>query len=456
MSSSDDPYTLNSTQKALRSVIIASISITGAFIATRCWIRARLQIQFSVDDYLLVTAFIIFILQTCFGLFAMDYGGFGRKTSDLSKDVYNMGLKWLVLTQCTYTLALMFAKLSIGLLQLRVMGLSTMTLRRMHYGSIAVNIAVGLNEFFMLLLQCYPNQITGEYQPVIITNADCTDRNPILISVYVYSGVNIVLDWYYSLAMVPLIWRLQNMKTIVKISAIIILGMGIFASIATIVRLKYLVGFADSSDPLLAIVPIGLLSWIEECLGMCAACIATFRPLLRLVPGLTSSRGGGVGGVGLDRPYRSGENSGEGQANMFVTWKSRLHSSTVAAKGRRARAKGVDGLRMHELELGYSEMERSVDDDGDDRTRVHDEESGRRRPSDARGAVDVRHSDDAIRTNRYHPIDEETTTTTTSSGSGSGKDTAEIQTVLDDADSQKSILQHKSESLLTAGESWRK
>ncbi|KAF9633316.1 putative integral membrane family protein [Lasiodiplodia theobromae] len=58
MSSSDDPYTLNSTQKALRSVIIASISITGAFIATRCWIRARLQIQFSVDDYLLVTAFV--------------------------------------------------------------------------------------------------------------------------------------------------------------------------------------------------------------------------------------------------------------------------------------------------------------------------------------------------------------------------------------------------------------
>lgn len=229
------------------------------------------------------------------------------------------------------------------------------------------------------------------------------------------------------------------------------------ASIATIVRLKYLVGFADSSDPLLAIVPIGLLSWIEECLGMCAACIATFRPLLRLIPGLTSSSRGG-GGVGLDRPYRSGENSGEGQANMFVTWKSRLHSSSVG-KVRRARAKGVDGLRMHELELGYSEMERSDDDEEDDRGRVHDEESGRRRPSDGRGAIEGGHGDDAIRTNRYHSGDEEMTTTTmTSSSGGGGKDTVEVQTVPDDADSQKSILQHKSESLLTAGlrESWKK
>lgn len=232
------------------------------------------------------------------------------------------------------------------------------------------------------------------------------------------------------------------------------------ASIATIVRLKYLVGFADSSDPLLAIVPIGLLSWIEECLGMCAACIATFRPLLRLIPGLTSSSRGG--GVGLDRPYRSGENSGEGQANMFVTWKSRLHSSSLG-KVRRARAKGVDGLRMHELELGYSEMERSMDDEDDGRGGVvhhhhhhhhhDDEESGRRRERRPSTVVEGHGDNDAIRTNRYHPGDENTTTTTTSSGSG--KDAAEVQTVPDDADSQKSILQHKSESLLTAG-SWKK
>lgn len=131
----------------------------------------------------------------------------------------------MVLCQCTYTLALLLAKLSIAFLQLRVMGLSTSTLRRLHHLSIGANVFFGLYEFFTLLFQCYPDP-DGVFQPVIIGAANCTNRTPVLVSVYIYSAANILLDWYYSLAMVPLIWSLQNMKPVVKVSAILILGMG--------------------------------------------------------------------------------------------------------------------------------------------------------------------------------------------------------------------------------------
>lgn len=247
----------------------------------------------------------------------------------------------------------MLAKLSIAFLQLRVMGLSTATLRRMHQISIGINLVVGLYEFLTLLFQCYPDP-QGAYTSVLIASADCTDRAPVLVSVYVYSACNIALDWYYALAMVPLIWALQTMKPVVKVSAILILGMGLLcvppsppslrshhqltqhsASIATLVRLKYLVGFADSRDPLLAIVPVGLWSWVEECLGMCAACIATFRPLLRLIPGVRGASGSsGASPAG----------AGSGGDVMFVTWKSRLDG------GRRAERARAERLGLQDLE----------------------------------------------------------------------------------------------------------
>ncbi|KAL0257566.1 hypothetical protein SLS55_008380 [Diplodia seriata] len=358
----------------------------------------------------------------------------------------------------------MFAKLSIGLLQLRVMGLSTSTLRRMHHATIALTILVSMYEFFTLLFQCYPGPEDNNsvFQPVIIATADhsCQARRaPILVSVYVYSAVNIALDWYYSLAMVPLITGLQNMKAVVKATAIVILGMGVFASIATIIRLKYLVGFADSRDPLLAIVPVGLWSWVEECLGMCAACIVTFRPLTRLIPG--TDRSGSTGGG-------SGDDGG-----LFVTWRSRLDCVADGEKGmgRRGRKKGTggpDGVGMEVLEDEDEEEDEEEEwDDG-----VGDEECGGRRAARARAGtktdpgvgggvveyvsdVDDGGGDVAVRSdNRFHHhhdgIDDGTTTImTTRTTSSGGKDNVDVQTVLSDADSQKSFLQQKS------ADSWR-
>ncbi|KAF4311149.1 integral membrane family protein [Botryosphaeria dothidea] len=431
MSSFDDIYKLNETQRVLRGVVIASLTITTAFVVLRCFIRVRLQSQFSIDDYLLVGALTALALQTSFGLYAMDYGGFGRKTSDLPRHVYLKGLKWLTITECTYTLAVMLAKLSIAFLQLRVMGLSTATLRRMHQISIGINLVVGLYEFLTLLFQCYPDP-QGAYTSVLIASADCTDRAPVLVSVYVYSACNIALDWYYALAMVPLIWALQTMKPVVKVSAILILGMGLFASIATLVRLKYLVGFADSRDPLLAIVPVGLWSWVEECLGMCAACIATFRPLLRLIPGVRGASGSsGASPAG----------AGSGGDVMFVTWKSRLDGGRRAERARAERL-GLQDLEGRSVVDGEEEEEEGGGGAG----------GGGKRAS---GGVDV--GDGGSRGEASREGDDEHAFTAHRAETASvatTKSGTEVRTVADDAESQKSILQHKKSASGTR-HSWR-
>lgn len=59
-----------------------------------------------------------------------------------------------------------------------------------------------------------------------MTTGHCADRNGVAIGVYVYSAVNLALDWYYALALAPMVWKLQ-MRTMVKISTVFVLGMGV-------------------------------------------------------------------------------------------------------------------------------------------------------------------------------------------------------------------------------------
>ncbi|OJD34117.1 uncharacterized protein BKCO1_2500066 [Diplodia corticola] len=225
-------YELNASQHLLRAAIIASFSVTGTFVAIRCCVRLRLQARFSFDDYLLAIALAIYALQTSFIVCAIDYGGFNRKTAELPHHVYLVGLKWTILTQCAYPLALMFAKLSIAFLQLRVLGLSNApTVRRLHYVSIAACIIVSIYGFFTAFFQCYPDTApstssSSSPHPILIPTASCSPRIVILVSSYIFSAINILLDWYYSLAMVPSIWNLYNTSVLVRVSTILFLSLG--------------------------------------------------------------------------------------------------------------------------------------------------------------------------------------------------------------------------------------
>lgn len=179
-----------------------------------------------------------------------------------------------------------------------------------------------------------------KYWTPTMTTGRCADRNGVAIGVYVYSAINLVLDWYYALALAPMVWKLQ-MRTIVKISTILVLGMGVLfvppslpsetllnfhsASVANIIRFKSLIGYASEIDVLCKLtwaghvafadlntdifIPIGIWTWAEMCLALTAASVATFRPLIRLLPWAQSHNG-------------SDKYAGNNTPSPFTTWKT--------------------------------------------------------------------------------------------------------------------------------------
>ncbi|KAK8232088.1 hypothetical protein HDK90DRAFT_297015 [Phyllosticta capitalensis] len=279
---------------------ITCLVITFVFVAARCFVRLGLQRQFSVDDYLMVAAMATFILEAVFALSSLSHWGH----SDIDAEKIRTCLQepqsctppttkpptntpqLFSIAQIMYGFDIMLFKLSIATLQLRVMGLVS-SVRYTHYISMGINIIMGFFMFFWALFQCV--DYNGIQIPFALPwdHPVCLGRKGVTVGIYVYSCLNVLLDWYYALAMVPMIWKLQQVQRRVKLSACVLLGLGIIASIATIIRFHYIIEFEEAfygtGDILDNFDKTATWSLIEQAAGICAACLYTFRPLLRLI-----------------------------------------------------------------------------------------------------------------------------------------------------------------------------
>ncbi|KAK8211222.1 hypothetical protein BKA81DRAFT_432815 [Phyllosticta paracitricarpa] len=273
-------YVVNEYQKEISAICTTGLALAIAFVIIRILIRTRLQRQCSTDDYLLVLATILYCVTTGLMITGFYKGGFGRATHELSYHVLQVGIKFLIVSEVAYIATSAFVKLSVAVLQLRIIGTANTTMRRINFLSTAVNVLLSVYTFFILLFHCNPPRRAWDRD---INGGHCLSKDLILTSAHVWSGVSIGLDVYYAVGLIPLIWGLQIPRA-VKFSTTIILGLGIFASVATIARFKYIIGFVGNRDPLAEFGHIALWSSIEVAAGLVATSLYTFRPLLRLLP----------------------------------------------------------------------------------------------------------------------------------------------------------------------------
>ncbi|KAF7553711.1 hypothetical protein G7Z17_g3460 [Cylindrodendrum hubeiense] len=133
---------------------------------------------------------------------------------------------------------------------------------------------------------------------------------------YFFSAVSIVSDW--TLAILPgvLLWNIQ-MKSRIKFSVGIMLGLAAFASCATIVRLRYLTLYDDPTEFMYSTGAIGLWSVVEEGIGLIAGSMPALRPLLSLPIFSSSTYGSGGGSKHPSAHLESGAaRNGQGQGSQ--------------------------------------------------------------------------------------------------------------------------------------------
>lgn len=153
---------------------------------------------------------------------------------------------------------------------------------------------------------------------------------------YLVAAVSITTDWIFALLPIFLLWNVQ-MKTRVKLSAIAVLSLGIFASIAPIVRLKYLLGMNDLTHLLENLGEILAWAAAEANVGMLIANLPACRPLLdSMFAGIFSSRdkssgiGGASGTPGSHQQYLElDERRGKSKASASIGVETRMYGSEL-------------------------------------------------------------------------------------------------------------------------------
>ncbi|KAL3422852.1 integral membrane family protein [Phlyctema vagabunda] len=318
-------------------VCIVLLALTYLSVGLRCFVRVKLMNAFMADDWFMVVSQIVFTISCAFILRGVHYG-IGQHNNALTQEDLTASLMYQALATLTYVANMMFIKLSICILLLRIAS------RPIYIWILRVSMVVvtiwSLAIFLYDIFQCTPIAAQWDFT---LKNSHCVGTDSIVSAAYAISVMTILSDWLYALLPIPMIWNI-NMSSQTKSTVVVILSLGVFASIATLIRLRYLVDLTKTEDILYAGTNPMIWTLIEPGVAIIAASLITIRPLLRALR---------LRGFGSTDPSSNGPREGSHHLSLRNDeWSSRVE--------RNQRIRLGDGDEESKTRIGHGT---SVDSD---------------------------------------------------------------------------------------------
>ncbi|CZR65919.1 related to integral membrane protein [Phialocephala subalpina] len=258
---------------ALLYTSILLLALSWATFATRLGVRIWRK-ALGLDDYAMFLGLLLFTVTASLCIVCSFYGS-GQLADVLPASTRMRGTKLFFIAEFFYASGAVAIKCSIAITLLRIAD----TRRQFVWVIWSIMIASFLSSVIFIIGVaniCHPiTTLWGE-----TTTGSCNLKLNSDVSFF-FSAIEIATDW--ALAILPgvLLWNIQ-MKSKVKASVALILGMAAFASCATIVRLRYLSLYSNPAEFMFSTGKIGLWSVIEEGIGIFAGSLPALRPLLSL------------------------------------------------------------------------------------------------------------------------------------------------------------------------------
>ncbi|KAI8966161.1 hypothetical protein F5Y11DRAFT_214906 [Daldinia sp. FL1419] len=279
MAAQDPNAPTDSNGSALVATAVAMLTLSWLSVSLRSFVRAKLTNGFQWDDWLMLAAQANFTISCSLILTGVQFG-LGRHNASLDQHDEIEALKYQALATATYVSNMWLIKLSIGIFLLRLA--SQNRYKYTLYASIVIVSIWSIVLFFWNIFQCNPVEAQWDYTILQKdSNARCVSADEIVNAAYALSVMSVLSDWLYALLPVPMLWSVK-MTTQAKMTVIMVLGLGVFASIATLVRLKFLADLTDMADILHAGTDAMVWTLVEPGVAIVASSLVTIRPLLRL------------------------------------------------------------------------------------------------------------------------------------------------------------------------------
>jgi len=257
--------------EAILVVTILFTIICIVVVGLRVWIRIKTRL-FSMEDYLMCIGMALNMVHNGIVMYGC-YTGIGTRDAKMGPGTMMEAAKVVLLWQLFYVTGSIFIKASICATLLRI------TIQRKYayilWALIAVTAVSNLVAFSAALARCKP--VSATWNPAAGT---CLDQSIIITLTYVVSSVNIATDWSVAIIPIFILWNIQ-MRRKLKLITGSILGIGVLASCATIIRMPYSGAYSAKVDQLHGIGNIILWTVVECDLGIIAGSLPMLRTLFK-------------------------------------------------------------------------------------------------------------------------------------------------------------------------------
>lgn len=287
-----------SARRSLGSDVNAApklLSITGSLYvvvvllySVRIYTRFRCR-RVGWDDYLITLALVspspplsfvttsdldqqIFALAEYALLIVAVHYGMGHHNHSVPNQNLIPAEHFLFASSLPWAASIMFIKVSIACMLLRIK--HTPPWRICLWAMIMVQILSCLASLFFQLMQCVP--LSYMWDPARHPDGECARPEAAFVSLYVNSGIGISTDLL--LAGVPIVFICKmNVPLREKIVLSCLMGLGVFATAASIIKTTFVRNYGRTGDTLWDAVPLTLWSILEEQTGIIAACVPCLK-----------------------------------------------------------------------------------------------------------------------------------------------------------------------------------
>ncbi|KAF2472656.1 uncharacterized protein BDR25DRAFT_160792, partial [Lindgomyces ingoldianus] len=260
---------------ALSSISWTLLAISIIVVALRFYVRSCIVRRVWWDDWTVLAALSLGIVNTSTVQVAINHG-LGRHASAIEDPLQIMtAIKWDYISQPTCIMVPAFGRISLALLLLNFAG-NTRFRRWLLWFLIVGQFIINSLTFIFILVQCKPIELLWDKR----VEGSCWDLRFQEDFGYFQGSFNSATDFILAICPAFVIWNL-NMKLSEKISLICLMGLGIFAMAASIVKTILLKAVGSSNDYTYTTAIVILWNTIEQYLTIIGASVATLKPLIR-------------------------------------------------------------------------------------------------------------------------------------------------------------------------------
>ncbi|KAJ2895661.1 integral membrane protein [Zalerion maritima] len=303
----------------LFTVQLVFVLLALLFTFLRVYVKVFMVKKTTPDDWTMYAATGMYVPYAVIAIYGIFVGGTGKHSVHLTPSGAAIALRSWYLCEVLYVPVSALARTSIALFLLRI------TNNRYHrwilYATLFTMFAISVVFFFVMTFQCSPPSYFWEQ--VLGAEGKCIPSDIVPNTTIAHSVICAVCDWTFGLLPVAMLWKVQlNRRT--KVGVAVLLGMGIVAGVALIVRIPYIRFLAISTDFLFETIDVAIWTVMEPGLGIMAGCAATMRPLIKAW---------GFGPRSRQYAYNTNNSSMHHRSNGASVWgTSRAHMQKLSGK----------------------------------------------------------------------------------------------------------------------------